>query len=101
MPLNFFSGFFGIKLQKVSRFFQASGEVILSNGFRLATRLASNFVIDAAATGTWRVYRLATAPMRRSHSSRFPRKPSSQAILKLNRAIISRRFPLFVSLTLR
>jgi Histidine kinase-, DNA gyrase B-, and HSP90-like ATPase len=35
--------------------------------------------------------------MRRSHSSRVPRKPSSQAVLKLSRAIISRRFPLFVS----
>jgi hypothetical protein len=43
----------------------------------------------------------ATAPMRRSHSSRLPRKRSSQAVLKLSRAIISRRFPLFVSLTLR
>jgi DNA-binding NarL/FixJ family response regulator len=47
------------------------------------------------------VHRLATAPMRRSHSSRLPRKPSSQAVLKLSRAIISRRFPLFVSLTFR
>jgi hypothetical protein len=36
-------------------------------------------------------YRLATAPIRRSHSSRLPRKPSSQAVLKLSRAITSRR----------
>jgi hypothetical protein len=28
------------------------------------------------------VHRLATAPMRRFHSSRLPRKPSSQAVLK-------------------
>jgi hypothetical protein len=28
------------------------------------------------------VHRLATAPMRRSHSSRLPRRPSSQAVLK-------------------
>jgi hypothetical protein len=47
------------------------------------------------------VHRLATAPMRRSHSSRLPRKPISQAVLKLSRAVISRRFPLFVSLTFR
>jgi len=43
------------------------------------------------------VHRLATAPMRRSHSPRLPRKPSSQAVLKLSRAFISRRFPLLVS----
>jgi site-specific recombinase XerD len=46
-------------------------------------------------------HRLATAPMRRSHSSKLPRKPSSQAVLKLNRAFISPRFPLFVSFTFR
>ena len=40
-------------------------------------------------------------PMRRSHSSRLPRKPSSQAVLKLSRAVISRRSPLLVSLTFR
>jgi hypothetical protein len=39
------------------------------------------------------VHRLATATMRRSHSSRLPRKPRSQAVLKLSRAVISRRFP--------
>jgi len=39
--------------------------------------------------------------MSRSHSSKPPRKPSSQAVLKLRRAVISRRFPLFVSLTFR
>jgi hypothetical protein len=33
------------------------------------------------------IQRLATAPIRRSHSSRLPRKPSSQAVLKLSRAI--------------
>jgi hypothetical protein len=39
--------------------------------------------------------------MSRSHSSRLPRNPSSAAVLKLSRAVISRRFPLFVSLTFR
>jgi hypothetical protein len=32
---------------------------------------------------------------------RLPRKPSSQALLKLRRALISLRFPLFVSLAVR
>jgi hypothetical protein len=46
-------------------------------------------------------YRRATAPIKRSHSSKLPRKPSSQAVLKLSRAFISRRFPPFLSLTFR
>ena len=53
---------------------------------------------ETAMVGATIVHRLATAPMRRSHSSRLPRKPSSQAVSKLSRAVISRRFPLFVSL---
>jgi len=36
-----------------------------------------------------------------SHSSRSPTKPSSEAVLKLMRAAISRRLPLFVSFTFR
>jgi hypothetical protein len=40
-------------------------------------------------------------PIRRSHSSRLPRKPSSQAVLNLSRAVISWRFPLVVSWTFR
>lgn len=36
-----------------------------------------------------------------SDSSTLPRKPTSQAVLKLSRAIISQRFPLFVSVTFR
>ena len=47
------------------------------------------------------VHRFVTAPMRRSHSSKLPRKPSSHAVLKLTRAFISRRFPPFVSATFR
>ncbi len=47
------------------------------------------------------ISRRATAPINRSHSSKLPRKPSSQAVLKLSRAFISRRFPPFVSLAFR
>ena len=63
-------------------------------------RLAHHYMEGERADHTL-VHRLATAPIRRSHSSRFPRKPSSQAVLKLSRAVISRGFPFFVSLTFR
>ena len=46
-------------------------------------------------------HRRATAPINRSHSFKLPRKPSSQAVLKLSRAFISRRFPPLVSLAFR
>jgi hypothetical protein len=42
-------------------------------------------------------YWLATAPINRSHSSKLPRNPSSQAVCQLNCADNARRFPLFVS----
>ena len=43
------------------------------------------------------VYRFAAASIDRSHSSRLPRNPSSQAVCQLKRADIARRFPLYVS----
>jgi len=46
-------------------------------------------------------HRRPTAPINRSHSSKLPRKPNSQAVLKLSRAFIPRRFPPLVSLAFR
>ena len=66
--------------------------------FRTAS---SNRVPNLLCSVLQSFHRLETAPMRRSHSSKLPRKPSSQAVLKLKRALISRRFPPFVSLTFR
>ena len=72
------------------------GFAVRTRRARVCARKPGNFP-SAEKTTRCALYRLATAPISRSHSPSVPRKPSSQADCQLSRAAVSLRLPLLVS----